>query len=725
MGCGAGAKQKYSDTKVVEVKAEQAPKKHEPPKSEPSAAKKQEPVKKKESVKKKAPEPLHAEKDKSGGEEPAKKVETPKKKKPPGTPKGGITSTGEPVLPLRLGPPLAVEEDDDDSPPEFLHVICPEKKSLEDYYEICAPEHWKNNRPVWFDGQNHIYSTTTKAWSIAVDQNSIDKDRGWVYDSAYGSDRKWPQDGRSWQFYNGKEWKSSKAKIEETPPPHVNVECAKRPDLNGNYTLMTFDDPDFPIWGHGHKRLYKDDIACRWAVCLQEDTMEQRGGMLCSSTKEPIRDRPDKVEAWVCHDGTGWVDTEASVSITTRPPPLRLEVKCPEKPDIDGMYKLKRKLFNDRHTWADGDHHVYMTKGNAWAVCIGEESMKGDRGWLYAKLREAKFPDKVEEWHSYNNDTKEWSKSDRSHVRIPASDKRSPVLAEVYKGPALWKAKKKVKPKPEVKAKDQVEMKQKAAPKEKKLKDTAKKKVVGRMKDIEEATGGGKSNITILPNTNWMDIVPRKSCLEELQGMAKVLPRVDDIADDVEMKAQELKFSLKDHPVKLSEDSLCAIVAYTHDLNNQDGSPDGNVYYELNRALRQRGQDARKDMMEQWGYLVHFLIKGLAQLPDWKGECYRGFRGKEEVLKEYEIGRPIQWGAFTSVTTSWESASSFTDEEDGVIFRIMVTNGRQISDFSFFPSEDEVLLTPAHRFTVTSDPYEVEGFTVIDMVQQKNKVFVS
>ena len=47
------------------------------------------------------------------------------------------------------------------------------------------------------------------------------------------------------------------------------------------------------------------------------------------------------------------------------------------------------------------------------------------------------------------------------------------------------------------------------------------------------------------------------------------------------------------------------------------------------------------------------MMTGLEKLPDFKGVCWRGYNHgtKSDILKQYKIGRPIQWGAFTSVTT--------------------------------------------------------------------------
>jgi hypothetical protein len=53
------------------------------------------------------------------------------------------------------------------------------------------------------------------------------------------------------------------------------------------------------------------------------------------------------------------------------------------------------------------------------------------------------------------------------------------------------------------------------------------------------------------------------------------------------------------------------------------------------------------------------------------------------------------------------------------------SSGRDINAYSFFPEEGEILLSPSHRFTVSSEPREEGGFTVIDLVQMAGVAFVS
>ena len=71
-----------------------------------------------------------------------------------------------------------------------------------------------------------------------------------------------------------------------------------------------------------------------------------------------------------------------------------------------------------------------------------------------------------------------------------------------------------------------------------------------------------------------------------------------------------------------------------------------------------------------------------------------------------------------------DAAKSFAPNTR-VIFKITVTSGRDINAYSFFPNEGEILLSPSHRFTVSSEPREEGDYTFIDLVQVAGNTFVS
>ena len=79
------------------------------------------------------------------------------------------------------------------------------------------------------------------------------------------------------------------------------------------------------------------------------------------------------------------------------------------------------------------------------------------------------------------------------------------------------------------------------------------------------------------------------------------------------------------------------------------GQKDGNLYFELNRMLRVRDAPGREALKEAWGGYMYYMMRGLAQLPDFRGECWRGYNHgtQAQIVEQYKLGRPIQWGAFT------------------------------------------------------------------------------
>jgi hypothetical protein len=248
-----------------------------------------------------------------------------------------------------------------------------------------------------------------------------------------------------------------------------------------------------------------------------------------------------------------------------------------------------------------------------------------------------------------------------------------------------------------------------------------------------ETNVGESAAISILPTTRWDDIQPQRSYLDELTSnpsIRRVCPDVDRIARDVRSKAEELQFVDAAEPLVAAidnADGLHAVVAYTHDL--QHGRKEGNFYFEQNWQLRDRSPAGRKQLHETWGVPVHYLLKALHRLPNFAGICYRGFPStdRDVILQQYKKGRPIQWGAFTSTTTNVEAARGFAGV-GGVVIKIDVTDGKDICPLSFFATEMEILLSPNHKFFVTSETggyTDDAGYTVVELLQQEGAFLIS
>ena len=97
------------------------------------------------------------------------------------------------------------------------------------------------------------------------------------------------------------------------------------------------------------------------------------------------------------------------------------------------------------------------------------------------------------------------------------------------------------------------------------------------------------------------------------------------------------------------------------------------------------------------------------------------------ILQQCKRRRPIQPGAFTSATTDVEAARGFAGV-GGVVIKIDVADGKDICPLSFFATEREILLSPNHRFLVTSETggyIDDAGYRVVELLQQEGAWIIS
>jgi NAD:arginine ADP-ribosyltransferase len=158
-----------------------------------------------------------------------------------------------------------------------------------------------------------------------------------------------------------------------------------------------------------------------------------------------------------------------------------------------------------------------------------------------------------------------------------------------------------------------------------------------------------------------------------------------------------------DHPSGLPSLTWDDRLAFTHYT--------GLGYEDLNEALRSDTLDASQHAR------VAALNTALEKLPAHHGPVVRGTDLPPDVLAQYQPGEVVTEKAFLSSTTDPVVAQS-PAFAGNVEFRIMSSTGRDISSFSLFPDEQEVLFRPRTRFYVvnkTVDP--LTGRTIIEMIE--------
>lgn len=79
----------------------------------------------------------------------------------------------------------------------------------------------------------------------------------------------------------------------------------------------------------------------------------------------------------------------------------------------------------------------------------------------------------------------------------------------------------------------------------------------------------------------------------------------------------------------------------------------------------------------------------------------------------------MYWSAFSSTSTNRTIAEKFADKA-GVIFRIDIVKGKDISALSAIPGESEILLPPNAAFFVVKEAHLVEdGYTEVCLMEKK------
>ena len=197
------------------------------------------------------------------------------------------------------------------------------------------------------------------------------------------------------------------------------------------------------------------------------------------------------------------------------------------------------------------------------------------------------------------------------------------------------------------------------------------------------------------------DFIPSKTLAGYLDDMADsladLLPQMRFIAQECTLFTDGRMYDPMATP--LTRCRLLAIVVYTFDLRR---NPEDNFYYQFNVMLRERNNQK----MAPWRPFLYFLFDALKALPS-VGRIgnmvtvYRGHPDVQTIRTKYLEGRTIHWSGFTSTSNLVETAKRFAGR-GGVVMRIRIASGRNITEYSFFPTEDEVLLSPNVRLVVNS-----------------------
>jgi len=184
------------------------------------------------------------------------------------------------------------------------------------------------------------------------------------------------------------------------------------------------------------------------------------------------------------------------------------------------------------------------------------------------------------------------------------------------------------------------------------------------------------------------------------------IPQLDFIITECE----NWVLSFDNNNLNLSDDELLAISLYTYDLK-LNGKREDNFYYIFSNILRKRNISD----LENWKGFIYYFQSALSKLPNFTGSVYRGVPFSPNVIQNYTLNRRIHWSAFSSASNDINIAKGFATE-GGIILEIKILNGRVLGDYSFYPTESEIVLSPNTTFIV-SDIHDNAGYTQICLVE--------
>jgi len=216
---------------------------------------------------------------------------------------------------------------------------------------------------------------------------------------------------------------------------------------------------------------------------------------------------------------------------------------------------------------------------------------------------------------------------------------------------------------------------------------------------------------------------PSFSCIKEVENLQDI-PVMKDIVVVAIIHCLVWYSNCKQqpgfNPRHLSEDEIIAIALYTVDLRIPM-DPTKNIYYQLNAMLRRR----EPRLMQKWRGYIYYLQSALSKLQSVRVKVYRGIE-ERDIFQTYTSGRKIHWTSFTSTTTELARAQKFATP-NGVVVCMKIITGKYIGNYSVYPREEEILLSPNMSFLVNESLHQKDdGMWYVELVQEdpEAKIFI-
>jgi hypothetical protein len=121
-----------------------------------------------------------------------------------------------------------------------------------------------------------------------------------------------------------------------------------------------------------------------------------------------------------------------------------------------------------------------------------------------------------------------------------------------------------------------------------------------------------------------------------------------------------------------------------------------------------------------WYGFISCLYQGLKLLPNYEGDCFRAIELSFDPVK-FKIDNIIQWNTFAIANIDWKNSSELIKLKRGMIFIIKSKTGKNISSYSKYPQEKEIVFVPGTKFIITN--YYVPDIICLAQENIRNTTF--
>jgi hypothetical protein len=182
-------------------------------------------------------------------------------------------------------------------------------------------------------------------------------------------------------------------------------------------------------------------------------------------------------------------------------------------------------------------------------------------------------------------------------------------------------------------------------------------------------------------------------------AVEKIAPFIDGIAkyvDDAKQKCNR-------HSNILAWDESAAIYLYTM------STP---VYKHLNKTLRAENRNALKP----WFAFLKLLMAALKKLPSSAVTVCRAVSG--EIVSFGGENNVEIWWSVNSTSLSKEVIEMYLSDT-GTLFAIDAIHGKNISEYSAYPDEQEVILMPGTRLRLKSNALNYKNYLLVVLLKEE------